>query len=92
MDTLESTMRKKRSRWFGHVQHMEGERLPKQVLTWNPPGGKRKRGCPRKNWVDTMHKDLEDMKITWEEAEEAAREWTIWKSCVPRCAVGTGRT
>jgi hypothetical protein len=32
--------------WYGHVQRMEEERLPKEVMKWCPPG-RRKRGRPK---------------------------------------------
>jgi len=90
MDTLTN----RRLRWFGHAQRMEEALLPKQVLTWNPTDGKGKRGRPRKNWTDTMSKDLEDIKMTWEKAQEVAtshREDVMAKLCC-RCAAGTRRT
>ena len=32
----------KQSSWFGHVQRMDEERLPRRVLEWYPPGRRRK--------------------------------------------------
>jgi len=46
----------------------------------------------KKNWIDTMSKELEDIKMTWEEAKEVATERTLWRRCVARCAAGMGRT
>jgi len=28
----------KQLKWYGHVQRMEEERLPKKVMKWSPPG------------------------------------------------------
>jgi hypothetical protein len=39
---------KKRLQWNGHVKRMPEERIPKLILEW-VPGGRRKRGHPRKN-------------------------------------------
>jgi hypothetical protein len=36
---------------YGHVQRMEGGRLPKEVMKWSPPG-RRKRGRPKLTWVE----------------------------------------
>ena len=44
-DLLEATVRKRRLRWFGHVQRMEDSRRAKQALNWFPDE-KRKRGRP----------------------------------------------
>ena len=91
MDKLEDIIRRKRLQWLGHVHRMQQNRIPKQVLQWNPHG-KKKRGRPRKNWKATVNKDLEDIGMSWEEAENAAEDRTVWRNCVARCAGGTGRT
>jgi hypothetical protein len=43
----------KQLKWHGHVQRMEEERLPKQVIKWNPPGRK-ERGRPKLTWVERI--------------------------------------
>ena len=60
MDKLEDIIRRKRLQWLGHVHRMQQNRIPKQVLQWNPHG-KKKRERPRKNWKATVNKDLEDI-------------------------------
>ena len=91
MDKLEDIIRRKRLHWLGHLHRMQQNRIPKQVLQWSPHG-KKKRGRPRKNWKATVNKDLEDIGMSWEEAEDAAIDRTVWRNCVARCAGGTGRT
>ena len=92
MGKIEDTLRKSRLRWFGHMHRMDTNRLPKQVLHWTPREGKRRRGRPRKNWNSTIVEDLRTIAMSWEEAETSAGDRTIWRSCVARCAAGTGRT
>ena len=41
----------KQLKWDGHVQRMEGGRLPKQVMKWSPPV-RRKRGKPKATWAE----------------------------------------
>jgi hypothetical protein len=41
---------RKRLQWYGHVKRMQ-ERLPKLIMEWIP-GERRKRGCPRKTWME----------------------------------------
>ena len=39
-------IRYKQLNWYGHVQRIDQERLPKRILDWCPPGRRRK-GRPR---------------------------------------------
>jgi hypothetical protein len=45
----------KQLQWYGHVQRMEEGRLPKEVMKWRPPGG-RKRGRPKLTWADGIRR------------------------------------
>jgi hypothetical protein len=45
---------KKRLQWYGHVKRMQEERIPKLILEW-VPAEKRKRGRPRKTWIEGVH-------------------------------------
>jgi IS5 family transposase len=42
---------RKRIQWYGHVKKMQEERLPKLIMEWIP-GERRKRGHPRKTWME----------------------------------------
>ena len=44
------------SRWFGHVQRMEENRISKRVLYMNL-GTTRLRGRPRNRWQDEVRED-----------------------------------
>ena len=37
--------------WYGHVQRMEEERLPKKVRKWST-SGRRKQGRPKATWAE----------------------------------------
>jgi hypothetical protein len=41
----------KQLKWYGHVQSMEEEKLPKQVIKLNPPG-RWKQGRPKLTWLE----------------------------------------
>ena len=45
-----------RLRWFGHVERMEENRIPKRVLYLNL-GTTRMRGRPRNRWQDEVRED-----------------------------------
>jgi len=47
--TIIKTVRLNRLCWFGHVQRVEGNRIPKRVLYMNL-GTTRLRGRPRNKW------------------------------------------
>jgi len=51
--TILKTIRLNRLRWFGHVQRMEENRIPKTVLYMNL-GTTRLRGRPRNRWQDEV--------------------------------------
>jgi hypothetical protein len=44
---------KKRLQWYGHVKRMQEERLPKLIME-RIPGERRKRGRPRKTWMEDV--------------------------------------
>ena len=73
--TIIETIRLNRLRWFGHVQRMEENRIPKRVLYVNL-GTRRKRGRPRNRWQDEVK---DDRRIVggegWQEKVHNREEW-----------------
>jgi len=53
--TVIETVRLNRLRWFGHVQRVEENRIPKRVLYMNL--GTRLRGRPRNRWQDEVREE-----------------------------------
>jgi hypothetical protein len=51
--SLSNSIKLKRLQWAGHVQHMEGKRIPKRNLESNFIG-KRPVGKPRKRWINAV--------------------------------------
>ena len=54
--SITETIRLNRLRWFGHVQRMEENRIPKRVLYMNSETT-RLRGRPRNRWQDEVRED-----------------------------------
>jgi len=54
--TIIETIRLNRFRWFGHVQRMEENGIPKMVIYMNLETT-RLRGRPRNRWQDEVSKD-----------------------------------
>ena len=70
------TLRLNRLRWFGHVQRMEENRIPKRILYMNL-GTTRLRGRPRNRWQDEVR---EDGKIVGGEGwQEKVHNREVWK-------------
>ena len=73
--TIIETIRLNRLRWFGQVQRMEENRIPKRVLYINL-GTKRVRGRPRNRWQDEVR---EEGRIVggegWQEKVHNREEW-----------------
>jgi len=69
------TIRLNRLHWFGHVQRMEENRIPKRVLYMNL-GTTRLRDRPRNRWQDEVR---EDGRIVggegWQEKVHNREEW-----------------
>jgi len=82
---LELIIKERRLRWLGHVLRMDDSRMPRQAIQWELRGYKRKLGRPRKNWMDIVRRDLKDMDITWDEAEELATDRAEWRQRVAQC-------
>jgi hypothetical protein len=51
-----------RTRWYGHVERMHNQRMPKQIAAVTTEGT-RKIGRPRKRWEDEFEEDLNIMGI-----------------------------
>ncbi len=75
--------------WLGHVLHMKKERHPHAVLTYVPPG-KRKRGRPLGTWRHTVEEELTEAGKTWYELRWLAQDWPGWKGFVGAlCSTGS---
>ena len=84
--TIIETVSLNRLRWFGYVQRMEGNGIPKRVLYMNP-GTTRLRGRQRNKWQDEVR---EDGRIVggegWQEKEHNREEWKkLLRTARDRC-------
>jgi len=82
--TIIETVRLNRLHWFGHVQRMEENRIPKRVLYVNLRTT-RLRGRPRNRWQDAVR---EDGRIVggegWQEKLHNKEEWKKLKTARSR--------
>jgi hypothetical protein len=73
--TITETVRLQRLRWFGHVQRIEENRIPKRVLYMNLET--RLRGRPRNRWQDEVRED--GRIVGGEEGQENVYNREEWK-------------
>ena len=79
VERLGMKMREGRLRWYGHVMRRDQEYVGRKILKMNL-SGKRKRGRPKRRFVDVVKEDI---------GEAGAREMdvenrTIWRKMI-RC-------
>jgi len=66
---IEKEIEQNQLTWYGHVQRMAEERLPKIALKWIPKQ-KRARGRPKKNWMEGIRKAMNKRNLNkghWED-------------------------
>jgi hypothetical protein len=44
--------------WLGHVMGMDGGRMPRRILEWNPMC-RTIRDRPRKRWIEDVEEDIQ---------------------------------
>ena len=61
--------------WYGHIQRIAEERLPKIALKWMPKQ-KRARGRPKKNWMEGIKKAMNERNLS-EGQWEDRKQWNL---------------
>ena len=61
--------------WYDHVQRMAQRRLPKIALKWMPKQ-KRARGSPKKNWMESIRKAMNERNLN-EAQWEDRKQWSL---------------
>ena len=62
-------------KWYGHVLRREDEYVGKRVMGMEVPG-KRRRGRPKRRWMDTIGNDLSEKELSREDTPDHAK----WRS------------
>jgi len=67
--------------WFGHVERMEGKRIPNAVLHRHVRG-ERSRGRQRKRWMDNVREDSEERDIQLSIAYGKTKNRDFWRNII----------
>ena len=62
-----------RLKWYGHVSRREDEYVGKRVLGMEVPG-KRRRGRPKRRWMDNIRNDLSERGLSEEDAQDRSHK------------------
>ena len=76
---LGDKLREARLRWYGHVKRRDAQHVCQRVLRMRLPG-KRRRGRPKRRYMDAVKEDMEEVGAVEEDAEDRMR----WKRLI-RC-------
>ena len=74
MAPIEEKMRESRLRWFGHVKRRSVAAPVRRCELIVPPGGKRRRGRPKKSLEEVVREDLRVVGLTEDMAQDR-RSW-----------------
>ena len=73
---LRVKLRIRRLSWLGHVKRREPGYVGRRLLEMEIPG-KRRRGRPKRRWIDTVKEDLRELELDeeeWKNREEWRRK------------------
>jgi len=74
-ETIVKEIEQNQLTWYGHGQRMAEERLPKTALKWMPKQ-KRARGRPKKNWMESIRKAMNERNLN-EGQWEDRKQWSL---------------
>ena len=79
---ISKKVQESRLKWYGHVLRREDEYVGKRVMGMEVPG-KRKRGRPKRRWLDNIRNGLEDVqdRAKWRRLTDTSTPHTSRKGC-----------
>ena len=79
VERLGMKLREGRLRWYGHVMRRDQEYVGRKMMEMELPG-KRKRGRPKRRFLDVMKEDMREVVAKKTDVEDR----TVWKKMI-RC-------
>ena len=77
MCQMSTFLRQKRLNLYGHIRRREEDNLSRKIMDMVVPG-KRRRGRPRRRWIDNNREDMSKYELTADMAENKQ----YWKMMV----------
>ena len=74
---ISKKVQESRLKWYGHVLRREEEYVGKRVMAMEVPG-KRRRGRPKRRWMDTTGNDLSEKELSRKATQDRAK----WRSLI----------
>ena len=71
VNSIKEKVREMRLRWYGHMQRMEENNKVREIVDMIVP-----RGRPRGRWMDCVQKDMQELRITPDHAQDRI----FWRS------------
>ena len=72
MGEISRKVQESRLKWYGHILRREEEYVGKRVMVMEVPG-KRRRGRPRREWLDSIRNDLSERELSGEGAQDRVK-------------------
>ena len=69
---ISKKVQESRLKWCGHVLRREDEYVGKSVMAMEVPG-KRRRGRPKRRWLDNIKNDLSERELSGEDTQDRAK-------------------
>ena len=80
-DSLEERIERNQLRWYGHVNRMNEDRIPKQIFE-SRSQFKLPRGRPKTIWLDVIKQNVEKRGCTMVEAKRRCSDRSKWRAFV----------
>ena len=79
---ISKKVQESRLKWYGNVLRREDEFVGKRMMGMEVPG-KRRRGRPKRRWLDNIKNDLSERELSGEDAQDRAKRRRIIRHIDP---------
>ena len=85
--SVEALITSAQLRWAGHVPHMSGARLPKQMLYSELLHGKRMRGGQKLRYKDVLKRQMKCAEVDTDAWEQQASSRSTWRKVLHQATI-----